>query len=81
MKEKTKPMTSTVTTQLNRAIDTLRRLDEPALGMIADRARFALNIQEGVKANLLKRLQPVCLPGETEQADPADKNEKNGLLQ
>lgn len=43
---------------IERATETLRRLDSFALGVIYDKAQLALTIQEGTKAELLRVLQP-----------------------
>lgn len=58
---------------LARATETLNGLDSYALGIVADRARLALDVQEGTKAAILTslrgdRLQPVPVRG-TETAD------------
>ena len=44
--------------EIERATETLRRLDRYALGQICERAQLALDVQEGTKADLLRRLQP-----------------------
>lgn len=44
--------------EIERATETLRRLDRFALGVIHDRALIALEVQEGTKAELLRVLQP-----------------------
>ena len=42
---------------LPRTMDTLRHLDQYALGVIHDRVQLAYQIQEGTKADILRRLK------------------------
>ena len=52
---------------LTRTIDTLRHLDQYALGVIHDRVQLAYQIQEGTKADILRRLKT---PGNSGAEEP-----------